>query len=250
MTDVLYELSGGVATITLNRPERLNAMNKVGMQRLFSIWEAFEKDDNARVAILTGVGERAFSVGRDLKEREESLFDLRSIPLIGATVKVSKPTIAAVNGMALGGGFLFAQMCDICLASEHATFSIPEAKLGRGAAWAAPLTNLLPARVVMEMLLTGAPMAAQRLHALGFIGAVVAPAELMSTAKKMAALIAANAPLSVAACRRMVRTAYTHGLALKPSEAEALFAQVYESEDAAEGARAFNEKRQPVWKGR
>ena len=250
MKEVLYELKNKVATITLNRPLQLNALNKTAMAQLFSAWESFEKDDGALVAILTGAGTRAFCVGRDLKEAEDGIFDLRSIPLIGSTVRVSKPTIAAVNGLALGGGFLFAQMCDICLASELATFSIPEARLGRGAAWAATLVNLMPPRLVMEMLLTGASVSASRLEALGFINAVVPQDQLASTARTMAELIASNAPLSVRACRSMVRESYlTTNSNITAEKAKELFAGVYESDDAQEGARAFNEKRQPIWKG-
>lgn len=251
MTEILYEVSDKVATITLNRPQQLNALNKAAMAQLFSAWDTFEKDDDALVAILTGAGTRAFCVGRDLKEPEEGVFNLRSIPLIGSTVTVTKPTIAAVNGLALGGGFLFAQMCDICLASNQATFSIPEAKLGRGAAWAATLVNLMPPRLVMEMLLTGEAVAAGRLESLGFVNAVVPHDELASTAKKMALRIAANAPLSVRACRGMVRKSYlTSASSMTLQEAETLFTPVYESDDAQEGARAFQENRQPTWKGR
>lgn len=250
-SEILYQSTAGVVTITLNRPEQMNALNKAALAQLFDAWAEFEADESARVAILTGAGERAFCVGRDLKEPEDGPFDLRSIPLIGTTVKVTKPTIAAVNGLALGGGFLFAQMCDLCVAAETATFSIPEAKLGRGAAWTAPLVNLLPPRVVMEMVLTGTPMAASRLRELGFVNTVAPLAQLHSVARAMAEVIAANAPLSVRACRQMLRKAYVEEFAgFTAADAEALFEPVYRSEDLVEGSIAFREKRQPVWKGR
>lgn len=251
MSNIEYSVGEGIAKIRLNRPDRLNALDREAMIQLFTVWEAFENDESALVAIITGAGDRAFSVGRDLKEPEIGPFNLKSIPLIGSTVSVTKPTIAAVNGLALGGGFLFAQMCDLCIAAEHATFSIPEAKLGRGAAWAASLSSLLPPRVVMEMLTTGTPVTAQRMYSLGFVNSIVAARDLEKTAHAMASEIVANAPLSVRACRTMVRTSYASlHASMSETEADALFKPVYDSADAAEGARAFQERRKPVWKGR
>ena len=249
--EILYHLEEGIATITINRPDQLNALSKAARAQLFEAWAQFENDPEAHVAILTGAGSRAFCVGRDLKEPEDGPFDLHSIPLIGSSVQVSKPTIAAVNGLALGGGFLFAQMCDLCIAAETASFSIPEVRLGRGAAWAAPLVNLIPPRVVMEMLLTGVPIPAARLHALGFVNSLVPAGDLLAVARAMAAAIVANAPLSVKACRQLVRGAFeANATGHTPAQAEALFRPVYDSDDAQEGARAFQQKRKPLWKGR
>jgi enoyl-CoA hydratase len=250
MTDeVLYDVSRGITTITLNRPGKLNAINRDMNRALFDAWRRFEADASARVAILTGAGERAFCVGRDLSEPAEGVFTLESFPVIGISIEVTKPTIAAVNGLALGGGFLLAQMCDLCVAADTATFSIPEAKLGRGAAWAEPLVRMLPPRIAMEMLTTAAPMAADRLYQLGFLNAIVPLANLAETAGKLAASIAANAPLSVQACGRMVRMASSSGASMDRTAAEALFKHVYESDDAREGLQAFRERRPPQWKG-
>jgi enoyl-CoA hydratase/carnithine racemase len=216
---------------------------------LFDCWRAFETDASARVAILAAAGDRAFCVGRDLTEATDGAFEIQSFPILGISIGVTKPTIAAVNGLALGGGFLFAQMCDLCVAADNATFSIPEAKLGRGAAWAAPLVRMLSPRVAMELLLTATPLSAQRLHQLGFVNAVVPASELMGTATAMARAIAANAPLSVRACRHLVQ-ATAAGEMPDRAAAEAMFAEVYRSEDAEEGLRAFGEHRPPVWKGK
>ena len=252
MTDLVqYLVDDGIATITINRPEKLNALNREAVAQLFAAWQRFEADDQARVAILTGAGSKALCVGRDLAEPAHGQFKRESFPVIGLSVHVTKPTIAAVNGMALGGGFLFAQMCDLCIAADHATFSIPEASVGRGAAWAAALTALLPPRVVMQMLVTAQPASAARMHELGFVNELVPAPDLLPVARRMAATIAANAPLSVMACRRMVRTAYQPDVpALTPSSAEHMFIHVYESDDAREGQLAFQQKRQPVWQGR
>ncbi len=246
---ILYSLEDGIATITINRPAQLNAIDIAARDRLFEAWRRFEADASARVAILTGTGDRAFSVGRDLKEPAEGNFAIESFPILGQSVHVTKPVVAAVNGYAIGGGFLFAQMCDLCVASETATFAIPEARLGRGAAWAAPLVRMLPMRTVMELLVTAAPMPASRLREAGFVNAVVPPADLMPTARRMAAAVAANAPLAVAACKRMVGTVASEGRVPPPHEAEAMFRHVYESNDANEGLAAFRERRAPRWTG-
>ena len=131
--------------------------------------------------------------------------------MIGDNVHVSKPTIAAVNGVAFAGGFLISQMCDLCVAADHATFGITEAKVGRGSPWATPLIHMLPQRVMMEILLTAAPVTSQRLYELGYINKVVPLADLLDTALAMANLIAANAPLTVKACRRSVYMATEMG---------------------------------------
>ena len=248
-SEVLYEVADGIATITINRPDRLNAINASASVALFDAWHRFEADASASVAILSASGDRAFCVGRDLSEPAEGNFRIESFPIIGASIDISKPTIAAVNGYALGGGFLFAQMCDLCVAAEHATFSIPEARLGRGAAWATSLIDMLPARVAMEMLVTAAPMSAVRLCQLGFVNAVVPLADLAQEARRMAGLIAANAPLSVRACRRLVHAVALQGRRPSAEEAEQMFAHVYASSDAQEGIAAFRERRKPRWTG-
>jgi enoyl-CoA hydratase/carnithine racemase len=172
------------------------------------------------------------------------------IPTLGDSVQVSKPTIAAVNGLAMAGGWLFAQMCDLCVAAEHATFAITEAKVGRGTPWAAPLIHMLPQRIMMELLLTGEPMSAQRLYELGYINHVVPAAELLQRSLAVAERIAANAPLTVRACRALVYSSTEMGRSAALRTGDRIFEPVYLSEDAQEGPRAFAEKRSPVWKGK
>jgi enoyl-CoA hydratase/carnithine racemase len=251
-SEVRYEVERGVAWITIDRPEARNALSAAVRSGVLDATERFNADDDARVMVLTGAGEQAFCAGGDLKEMAAT--ELRVpppdfVPQFGRTIAVSKPTIAAVNGVAYAGGFLLALMCDLCVAADHARFAITEAKVGRGAPWAARLARIVPPRVAMELLVTGDPIDAHRAYALGFVNAVVAAADLHGAAQELGERIAANAPLSVAAAKSMVREAWD----ADPdafARAEALWEPVYLSEDAQEGPRAFRERRPPDWQGR
>lgn len=250
--DVLFEVEGPVAVITLNRPGQLNAIN-IGIRTgLAQAWKRFEEDEALKVAILTGSGEKAFCAGMDLKEAAASQLRVpprNYFPVLGDNVRVSKPVISAVNGVAYAGGWLFAQMCDLCIASENASFGITEAKVGRGMPWATPLIHMLPQRIVMELLLTGTPLSAQRAFELGYVNRVVPLQELRSAAMEMALKIAANAPLTVRAARELVYLSTEMGRSVALQAGRDLFESVYLSEDAQEGPRAFAEKRPPNWKG-
>ncbi len=250
---ILYELKDDIAVITINRPERRNAIGKAVREGLYEAWARFEKDEAAKVAILTGAGDKAFCAGMDLKEASATGIRIPPkgfIPIIGDTVQVSKPTISAVNGVAMAGGWLLAQQCDLCVAADHAIFAITEAKVGRGTPWATPLIHMLPQRVLMEILLTGDNFTAQRLYEMGYVNRVVPLADLMDEAMKLAKRIAANAPLTVRACREMVYMSSDMGRSAAMKASVSLFASVYLSEDAQEGPKSFAEKRPPVWKGR
>ncbi len=250
---ILFEMRGPVALITINRPEARNAVNAEVRAGLHAAWQRFEEDDAALVAILTGTGDRAFCAGMDLKEASATGLKVPArgfIPILGDSVHVTKPTIAAVNGMAMAGGWLFAQMCDLCVAAEHATFAITEARVGRGTPWAAPLVHMLPQRIVMELLLTGEPMSATRMRELGYVNHVVPREQLIGRSLELALRIAANAPLTVKACRALVYAATETGRSEALRAGDRLFESVYLSEDAQEGPRAFAEKRPPVWTGK
>lgn len=250
---ISYELTDGVAWLTIERPEARNALNAEVRQGLHDGIARFNADDTARVLVLTGAGEKAFCAGGDLKEMAETALTVPPIdfiPQFGRTVEVTKPTIAAVNGVALAGGFLLAQQCDLVVASEHARFGISEVKVGRGAPWAAPLSWLVPPRVALEILLTGEPIDAKRALAVGLVNQVVPAAELRKRVQELAVGIAANAPLSVLAGKRTAYLSAHHRLDEAYRLAEEIWAPVYHSEDAQEGPRAFREKRAPVWKGR
>jgi enoyl-CoA hydratase/carnithine racemase len=250
--ELLYEIRESTAIITINRPARRNAINRAVREGLFEAFAAFEKS-GAAVAILTGAGDAAFCAGMDLVEAAELGVGVPPpgyFPVLGDSVEVTKPVIAAVNGLALAGGWMFAQMCDLCIASEHATFGITEARVGRGMPWATPLIHMIPQRVAMEILLTGVPISALRAKEIGFVNHVVPPAELMPRALEMAALIARNAPLTVKAAKAALMAATEMGRSDALREAIRIFEPVYRSEDALEGPRAFREKRAPQWKGR
>jgi enoyl-CoA hydratase len=167
MTDpVLYEArDDGIAILTLNRPEQRNALSREVREALTAAWHRFAADDGARIAILTGAGEKSFCTGGDLKEMVETGMKVPPrdfIPIPYDNLELSKPTIAAVNGFAFAGGWLIAQACDLCVASTSAKFAITEVKVGRGSPWAAPLIHMIPQRIMMEIILTGKPITAQR----------------------------------------------------------------------------------------
>lgn len=252
--EILFEVEdGGIAVITIDRPQARNAINSGVIEGLRLAWQRFAGDAQLRVAILTGSGDKAFCAGMDLKQAAATGLRIPPrdmFPILGDAVKLDKPVIAAVNGVAYAGGFLFAQMCDLCVASDNALFGITEAKVGRGMPWAAPLAQMLPQRIMMELLLTGAPMTAARAHQLGYVNAVVPLAELRDTALGMARTIAANAPLTVRAARELVYLSGEMGRSAALRAAYPLFDSVYLSEDAQEGPRAFAEKRAPRWSGR
>jgi enoyl-CoA hydratase/carnithine racemase len=247
---VLYEVQDGVAWLTINRPEARNALNAEVRAGLWAGVRRFNGDDGARVLVLTGAGERAFCAGGDLKEMAEDglrVPPVDFVPQFQRNVTVDKPTIAAVNGVAYAGGFLLAQCCDLCIAADHARFAITEARVGRGAPWAVSLPWLVPPRIALELLMTGEPIDAARAREVGLVNAVVPAAELAGTARRLAATIAANAPLSVRAAKAMVYASAERPRSEAFELAERLWEPVYLSEDAQEGPRAFREKRPPRW---
>lgn len=251
--EILYDRRGDVVVITINRPEQRNAISKAVRLGLRAAFERFEADETALVAILTGSGQKAFCAGMDLKEAADTMLGVPPrdfLPVIGDTVHVTKPVIAAVNGVAYAGGWLLTQMCDLCIAAEHATFAITEGKVGRGMPWAAPLGHIIPQRVMMELLLTGDPISARRAYEIGFVNQVVPAAELMPAAMAMAEKIAGNAPLTVRAARELVYLSTEMGRSAALRAGHHVFERVYRSEDAQEGPRAFKEKRKPQWRGR
>jgi enoyl-CoA hydratase len=249
--ELLYETRGPIAIITINRPESRNAINLPVRVALRDAFERFDADPALRVAILTGAGDKAFCSGMDLKEAADGgALAKPQLPNLGDNMKLSKPVIAAVNGYAYAGGWLLAQMCDLCVAADNASFAITEGKVGRGMWWAAPLVAMLGSRIALELLLTGKSIDARRAYEIGFVNRVVSQQELMHEAQALAREIIACAPLSVAAARELVLHTMNMGVSAATEVGKQIFKSVYESEDAKEGPRAFREKRKPQWTGR
>ncbi|WP_019930678.1 enoyl-CoA hydratase/isomerase family protein [Nocardia sp. BMG111209] len=255
MTDaVVYDARpDGIAVITLNRPETRNCLSKDVREGLFEAWDRFEHDPDARVAILTGAGEKAFCAGGDLKEMVETGMRVPPrdmFPLPYDTIELSKPTIAAVNGVAFAGGWMIAQACDLCVASSTARFAITEVKVGRSSPWASPLIHMIPQRIMMEILLTGKPITAQRAYEIGLVNRIAEPEDLLPVALELATDVLAGAPLSVRAARETVMLATEMGRSAALQAARHAAEYCYTSDDAQEGPRAFAEKRSPRWTGR
>jgi len=250
MTDpVLYEMRGPIAVITLNRPEKRNVVNTAMRDGVLAAWQRFDADPAARVAILTAAGDKAFCAGRDLSEAASG-HGHGVIPILRDEISVSKPVIAAVNGAALGGGCFLAISCDLCVAAEHASFALTEARVGRAPIYAFWLNDVISQKVALEMSMTGNPIGARRAYELGLVNHVVAAAELMDKAMALATDLCAAAPLSVAATKAMLYETAGLDTVSALELALARFKPVFESEDAMEGMRAFREKRPPQWKGR
>jgi enoyl-CoA hydratase/carnithine racemase len=250
---VRYEVTSGVAWLTIDRPEARNALSKPVREGLFSGVRRFNDDESAKVLVLTGAGDRAFCAGGDLKEMADTALTVPPVdfvPQFGRNIAIDKPTIAAVNGVAYAGGFMLAQNCDLVIAAESARFAVTEVKVGRGSPWAAPLSWLVGPRVALEILLTGDPLTAARAYEVGLVNRVVPDAGLRAEAQALAERIAGNAPLSVRAAKETAYLSARMGIAEAFAEAERIWEPVYLSDDAQEGPAAFRDKRPPAWTGR
>ena len=250
------EKDGKLWVITLNRPERMNALHSPAHFELEEIFNEFSTDPDAWVAIITGSGERAFCAGNDLRyQAEGGKLERNPMGFAGLTSRfdLKKPIIAAVNGVAMGGGFEIALACDLIIASENARFALPEPKVGLAAL--AGGMHRLPRQIGMKramgMMLTGRTVEAQEGLSLGFVNEVVAHQDLMESAKKWAESIMECSPTSVRTTKDVAMSGLSH------ASVETAMEQKYDSvldlftgEDFVEGPLAFSEKRKPNWTGK
>jgi len=258
MNGVRYELVDHVATVTLDRPEVLNAVDLDTEAELQRIWNEIERHDDIRVVVLTGAGERAFCVGADLRNPDLTGVDYWASARPGGFGGIAlrqtldMPVIARVNGYALGGGFEMVLGCDIVVASDQASFGLPEPLVGRLPldGGMTMLQRQIPHRHAMGMLLTGQRISSARALEWGLINEVVPRAQLDEAVGRWVQQILACAPLSLKAIKQVVRRTAT----LSPAEAQAMrlpaLIKALQSQDVDEGVRAFQEKRKPQWRGR
>jgi enoyl-CoA hydratase len=258
LENLLLDRSEGIAVLTVNRPKVLNALNTQTLDELRRTVLALKHDSDVRCVILTGAGEKAFVAGADINElavqtpvsgRDHALRGQHVFDLIE---QMGKPVIAAINGYALGGGCELAMACTLRIAADTARLGQPEINLGivPGYAGTQRLTRLVGRGRALEILLTGDPLTAEAALRFGLVNRVVPAAELMSEARKLAAVLASKAPVAV----RYIIDAVNKGLQMSFGEAQAyeatLFGLVASTDDMREGTKAFLEKRKAEFKGK
>jgi enoyl-CoA hydratase len=256
--NLLVDVSGRIATITINRPKSLNALNGTTMRELSAVLEEVARRNDVGVVLLTGAGEKAFVAGADISEL------LKFTPLqvlelsrfgngvLGNIERLPQPVIGVINGFALGGGCELAMACDILVASDNAKFAQPEVNLGIIPGWGGTqrLPRLVGRNIAKEIVLTGEMISAQRAYEIGLVNRVVSQSGLMEAAREIARKILEKAPVALSAAKSVMN----RGIDLDLESACALeanaFAVMFSTGDGAEGMAAFLEKRKPAFTGR
>ena len=256
--NLLVEREGAVAVVTINRPKVRNALNGQTMRELRQAMEELQQDASVRAIVLTGAGEKAFVAGADINELAVlSPVEGKEHARSGQSVldfieNLGKPVVAAINGFALGGGCELAMACTLRIAADTAQLGQPEINLGimPGYAGSQRLPRLVGKGLALEMLLTGDMITADRAHAIGLVNRVVPAGDLLTEAKKLAAMLASKAPVAT----RYIIEAVNHGGDMSAADGEfleaTLFGLVATTDDMREGTQAFLDKRQPAWKGK
>ncbi len=254
---ITYEKRDHIAFITMNRPKVMNALHPPANIELSDAWDTFAADPDSWVAIVTGAGDKAFSAGNDLKYTAEhgmESVEFGSGGFGGITTRFDlfKPVIAAVNGLALGGGFEIAMACDVIVAADHARFGLPEPRVGLAALSSGMqrLPQYVPPKIAMGLMLTGKHVTAEEAHRLGIVNEVVPAAELSAAAERWASEILACSPSAVRATKQVALLSQGLPLEEAMNKHYPLLAELFGAEDTMEGVMAFAEKRKPHWKGK
>ncbi|MHA2609530.1 MAG: enoyl-CoA hydratase/isomerase family protein [bacterium JZ-2024 1] len=253
----LWEVKEGIGWLTINRPEKLNILGRKVLQEIGETAELVEKDKEVKVLVITGAGEKAFVAGADVGEMWNfSAVEAYDFTRYGQETflrieQLTKPTIAAINGYALGGGLELALACHIRLASENARLGLPEINLGILPGWGGVqrLIRLLPKNIALELLLTGEHISAQDAHRLGLVNHVYPAAEFKEKVQEFAKKLASQPPVSVRLILDGVNQGTIGGIKEGLDLDAALISITFATEDKKEGFSAFREKRKPVWKG-
>ncbi len=255
---IIYEKSEGIATITLNRPEALNAFSKEVVEEILQALEDIRRDENVRVVVLTGAGEKAFSAGADIKAMIGiNPLKARDLSLMGEKLCVSlenleKPVIAALNGYALGGGMEVAMSCDIRIASENVRMGQTEINIGLIPGWGGTqrLTRLVGRGKAKELVFTGRMIDARTAEQLGIVNMVVAADKFRETVRQFALELAAKAPVALKIAKALIDKGADIGLESALALEREGFGVVASTEDLQEGVKAFTERRKPTFKGK
>ena len=255
--DLLFAVEDGIATVTINRPAQRNALNIAVANGLYEIWEDIDSSPDIRAVVFTSADCGTFCAGLDLKEAArkkaetgEDILTFMKDPFQSRMRRVRVPIIAAMTGHLMAGGMMFSLNCDLRVGMAGTRIGITESKIGRGSPWGMPLVWMLPQPFLMEMVLTGDLYPIERFLELGFVNYIQPdPDAVRARAMELARKIRDNAPLSVTCGKEALLTAMSVGCDKALELAWRIYRPAYESDDAQEGARAFAEKRAPVWKG-